>query len=403
MFLLAVYPAAASDIWNSGRAPRLPQAEAGAPQPPLPRQALPAGDTGSVTIYAYPPRRIIDWSSPKAALAGFTVTAVGQAINSGERVDFVSDFGEQGSIPRTYKSTMGHTIARVSCVLPNGQPYDSWTSFSGQDFQEVDKELLLDKKAGLGVLYEDYVDGHIISGVENKMRLIYYTGKSGVSPRYLSQKIDAAACGRVRDMAEFFKSFHFPKGATLKDLQNRPEEDILYFTTNLDPYASYQARLATGRGKVGGGCAPYGVSLLKAAGKYDEALDPLLMLKLGISERLIGNIPDGTGGIREVSISELTGSLGESWLHPGYRNREFKNYDPYLIWRFIGEARACLTEEACSGAAAGWVSGNRARLAIGETQKLSDTRTVETNSGGDSGLSYDQVTRKVSMDGIVLR
>jgi hypothetical protein len=402
LLLQCALTVSASDVLFPGRDGRLPAAAAQAPQPPLPAAPAPGEGSGTVTIYAYPPRRIIDWSSPKAALAGFSLTSFGQALNSGEQVDFISDFGEQGSIPRTYKSTMGHTIAHVSCVLPDGAPYDSWTSFSGQDFHAVDKELMLDKQAGLGMLYEDYIDGHIISGNENRMRLIYYTGKSGVSPRYLSQKIDPQACAAVRDMAEFFKEFHFPKGMTYEELKDRPEEKILYFTTNMDPYATYMRRRLTGRGKVGGGCAPYGVSLLKAAGKYDTALDPLFTLKLSVSERLIGNIPDVKGGIRRVSLSELTGSLGASWRHAGYREREFRNYDPYLIWKFIGEARSCLTGGACSGPAADWAARNSRRLSMGETQVLSDTRTVETNSYGYSGPSYKQVTHRVSMDGIVL-
>ncbi|MCM2267835.1 MAG: hypothetical protein NDI60_08710 [Elusimicrobiales bacterium] len=402
ILLLALTAAnvSASDIWAGSALKDLP-APTAAQEPVIPK-AAPAALHGTVTIYAYPPRRIIDWSSPKAALAGFSATAFGQAINSAETIDFVSDFGEPGSIPRTYKSTMGHTIGHVNCVLPDGTPYDSWTSFSGQDFQEVDKELIFDKQAGLGLLYEDYIDGHIISGIENKLRLIYYAGKSGVSPRYLSQKIDAQACGRVRDMVEFFKDFHFPKEITYEQLKGRPEEKILYFTTNMDPYASYKTRLETGRGKVGGGCAPYGVALLKAAGKYDTALDPLLNLKLNISERLIGNIPDGLGGIRRVPLRDLLGTLGESWRHSGYPEREFKNYDPYLIWKFVGEVRACLSGESCGGDAAGWLAANKERVSTGAAQRLSDKRTVETNSYGDSGPSYTQVTRDVTMEGIVL-
>jgi len=155
---------------------------------------------GTLTIYAYPPRRILDWSTPKTALADFATIAIGQAVNMNPRIDFISDFGEAGSIPRSYRSTMGHTIAHASCSLPDGTPYDAWTSFSGQDFPEVDRDLLLKDKAGLGMLFQDYIDGHIISGVENKMRLVYYKGKNAGAPGQCSPEASAwlsANNGRV--------------------------------------------------------------------------------------------------------------------------------------------------------------------------------------------------------------
>jgi len=368
--------------------------------------AMPAGAAagGTLTVYAYPPHKILDWSTPKELLADFADTTFSQALVMGPKIDFVSDFGEPGSIPRSYKSTMGHTITHVQCSLPGGVPYDSWTSFSGQDFMEVDKELVLTDKIGLGVLFQDYIDGHIINGVENKMRLIYYKGKRGNSPRYWQQNLDGEACGRVRDMVEFFKSFHFPKGSTLSDLQARPAEQTLFFTSNMDPYITYMARKLDGNARVGGGCAPYGLGLLKAAGKYDYYLDDVFTLKLNVSERLIGGIPDETGHIREVSISEITGSLGESWTYPGYVNREFRNYDPYLIWKFIGGVNACLTGGAgdCSPEASAWLSANGGRVSAGPVQKMSDTRKVQTQSNGHGGPSYHNVTRTVEMSGIIV-
>ncbi|MDD2804965.1 MAG: hypothetical protein PHV33_05380 [Elusimicrobiales bacterium] len=367
---------------------------------PLP---VPEGG-GTLTVYAYPPRRILDWSKPRTVLKDFARIAMSQVIVSGPTVDFTSDFGEEGSIPRSYKSTMGHTIAHVRCTLPGGEAYDSWSSFSGQDFPEVDKELIMKKKVGLGALFEDYVDGHIISGVENRMRLIYYKGGGGNSPRYWQQAIDAQACGRVRDMVEFFRSFHFPKTATLHDLEARPSAQILYFTSNMDPYVSYMARKQDPAAKVGGGCAPYGLGLLKAAGKYDYSLDDVFKLRLAVSERLIGGIPDGNGRIREVTLAELTGSLGDSWTYPGYSNRGFQNYDPYKIWNFIGGVSACLSGDSgnCAPEASAWLSANGGRVSAGPVQKLSDTRTVDAGSYGDFGPQTEEVTRTVKMNGIIV-
>jgi hypothetical protein len=339
-------------------------------------------------------------------LGDFAHTTVSQALSMGDKIDFVSDFGEQGTIPRSYKSTMGHTITHVRCVQSDGTPYEAWTSFSGQDLYSVDKDNMLKDKIGLGMLFQDYIDGHIISGVENEMRLIYYKGKDGNTPRYWQQSIDAEACGRVRDVVEFFKTFHFPKGSTVEQLQARPAEQTLYFTSNMDPYKTYMARKLDPKAKVGGGCAPYGLALLKAAWKYDYTLDDAFTLKLNVSERLIGGIPDETGKLREVSVADLLGSLGDSWTYPGYKNREFRNYDPYLIWKFIGGVNACLTGDPgnCAGEAAAWTAVNKARLAPGPVQQMSDTRKVLTPASNPhaNGPSYRNVTESVKMQGILV-
>jgi len=363
-----------------------------------------AAPGGTLTVYVYPPRKILDWSTPKSALGDFANTTAGQALAMDPKIDFVSDFGEQGSIPRSYKSTMGHTITHVQCATPDGTPYEAWTSFSGQDFHEVDKGNMLDKKLGLGILFQDYIDGHIISGVENKMRLIYYKGGEGRAPRYWQQNIDGEACGRVRDMVEFFKSFHLPKGSTLEQLQARPESQTLYFTSNMDPYRTYMARKLDPGVKVGGGCAPYGLGLLKAAWKYDYYLDDVFTLKFGVSERLIGGIPDGTGKIREVSVDDLLGALGGSWTYSGYKNREFRNYDPYLIWKFIGGVNSCLTGDVgnCSLEAAAWTYANTGHLFSGPAQQMSDTRRVQSPGNGHSGPTYRDVTQTVKMQGIIV-
>jgi hypothetical protein len=376
-------------------------------QAPLPA-AVPAPAPlpgGTLTIYAYPPHRLIDWSTPKKALKDFAATTLGQALAESPKVDFTSDFGEQGSIPRSYESTMGHTITHVNCVLPDGTAYNAWTSFSGQDFHQVDKGNLLEKKLGLGVLFQDYIDGHIISGVENQLRLIYYKGQDGHAPRYWQQQIDGQACGRVRDMAEFFKSFHFPKNSTLEQLEARPGPRTLYFTSNIDPYVSYMARKQDPGAKVGGGCAPYGLGLLKAAQKYNFNLDPLLTLKFDVSERLIGGMPDANGQIRKVSVSDLLGSLGDSWTYAGYNNRPFKNYDPYLIWKFIGDVNACLggSTGTCTSETSAWLADKQGQVASGPVQQMSDTRQWETQSSNyDSGPSYETVTKTVKIAGIIV-
>ena len=336
-------------------------------QAPVPAPAPVPG--GTLTIYAYPPYRPINWATPRSALKGVAATVFDQAVAEGPRVNFVSDFGESGSMPRNYRSSIGHTITHVNCTLPDGKPYDAWTSFSGQDFHQVDKGNLLDKELGMGVLFQDYIDGHIISGEQNRLLLIYYQNVDGARPRYWEQKIDGQGCARVRDMVVFFKSFHFPKGSTLEQLEARPTSRTLYFTSSIDPYRSYMARKLDPEASVGGGCAPYGLGLLKAAHKYDYTLDDVLTLRLQVSERLIGGIPDGRGGVRRVPVLSLLGKLGDSWTWPGYKNREFRNYDPSLIWKFIGGVDACLTGGAgCTPEASAWLSANRGRVSAGPAQ-----------------------------------
>lgn len=404
-YLTAVLPLLSSGLCAQTTA--LQQLNSGKQAPVAAAVSAPsaAAAGGALTVYAYPPRKILDWSTPKSVLGDFTNTTLGQALAENPQITFVSDFGEPGGIPRSYKSTMGHTITHTQCTLPDGQAYDAWTSFSGQDLYSVDKENMLDRKIGLGMLFEDYVDGHIISGVENQMRLIYYKGNDGNTPRYWQQAIDGEACGRVRDMVEFFKSFHFPKGSTREQLEARPAAQTLYFTSNMDPYKTYMARKLDPTAKVGGGCAPYGVGLLKAAWKYDYNLDDTLSLKLSISERLIGGIPDETGKIRQVSVSDLLGPLGGNWNYAGYKNRDFRNYDPYLIWKFIGGVNACLTgnTENCSPEASAWLAVTPGRVSAGEVQEMSDTRLVTSPPmGHNTAPTRHNVTQRVKMSGIVV-
>ena len=358
---------------------------------------------GTLTIYSYPPRNILDWSAPKEAMADFARTTMGQYLHS-DTVNFVSDFGEAGSAPQSYRSPMGHTLAHIQCALPDGAMYDSWTSFSGQDLSGVDKDNLINKKLGLGVLFYDYIDGHIISGDENKLFLINYDGKNGNLPRYWQQNIDAKTCGSVRDMNEFFKSFHFQKGSTLEALQARPPGQVLYYSSNMDPYEGYLARRQGRETKIGGGCAPYGLGLLKAAGKYDYLLDDILTLRLDVSEKLIGGIPDETGHIREVSLKDLLGDLGENWTYPGYKNRKFKNYDPYLIWQFIGGVNACLTGSAgnCPPEASAWLSARQGHVSAGPVQIMSNTIKVKSSTAASDTRTDKKVTHTVSMQGIIV-
>jgi len=349
--------------------------------------ALPGG---TLTVYAYPPYRPLSWKTPKAALTTLFPNMVAESLPGGHQVDFLDENGDQDSMSSNNRSSVGHVITHVSCTLTDGKTYDAWTGFSGDEDPAVDKDNLLHKKLGLGVLFKEYTDGHVISGDENRLELIYYKGRKGIAPRYWQQNIDGAACGRVRDMVEFFRGFG--------DAEGRPEATPLYYTFNIDPYQSYLARLSGQNARVGADCATYGLGLLKAAGKYDASLDPALALKIEVSERLIGGIADVSGQMRTVSVWEILGALGSHWTYPGYANRTVSTFDPYLVWKFIGETGACLSgTPGCSPAAAGWLATKGGAVTAGPIQQLSDTQDVKSSTAAQ----LRQLTTNMKIEGIV--
>lgn len=317
----------------------------------------------SLTIYVYPPRHRLNWKSPKTLLKSFATSGIERGLTDDGAVDFESDFGEEGKISSNYKSTMGHTIGHAACTLSSGEKYERWSSFSGQDFREVDKRIAVKEKLGLGTLFYDFPDGHIVSGSENLNRLIFYNGSA---PLYIQYKIDGPSCDRLKAMIDFFESFHFAAGTPLQELESRNPEDLLYFTTNMDPYDSYQQRLQTGRGKVGGGCAPYGVSMIKAIGHFHPIFSTAWMYHQPVSEKLIGGLKDeNTGEIRRVPFQKiLLSDLGSQWVHEGYQNRMMSQYDPQMIWDFVGEVQKCLQGKACSENASVWLQ-SEANVAAG--------------------------------------
>jgi hypothetical protein len=226
------------------------------------------------------------------------------------------------------------------------------------------------------VMFYDFIDGHIISGLGNVMLLTYYHGKKGgddvpVRPRYMQFEVDAEHCQRVKEMVTFFEDFHFPKGTTLEQLKRKDPESLLYFTNTLDPYDSYIDRMRTGQGKVGGGCASYGAALLKTSGRFKGELDALWKINLVVSEKLIGGVRDRkTGEISEVSVRRLLfTSLGSYWDYSdeGYPNRRLSIYDPQKIWEFTGNVLRCTgTTYSCPSSTAALLGDEKSLVSRGE-------------------------------------
>ncbi len=348
---------------------------------------------GVITVYAYPPTYPQDWSSPRGMLGSMLSTDLKKQIYS-RKTEFVSDFKEDGTVATNYKSAVGHVEAHVKCTLPEGGVYDVWTGMVGRKQISADIDVLFKQKLGMGSMFHAFVDGYLANGEENIWRLVNYKSSSDDAPRYWEQEIDSQACGKVKEMVEFYNSFHYKPGTTLAQLQALPPEKIFYFDTTKDPYETYMARRANGDNTpVGGVCASYGMALLKIAGKYDYSIDTHFRANIEVSERLIGGIPDETGKIREVEVSDLLfGSLGGSWTYPGYKNRLYDSYDPEHIWKFIGEISDCSWGgPACSVAASEWYNKNKSRV-------------VYTIQKAEELLPYARADRKISskfrMEGI---
>lgn len=371
------------------------------------------GIPNSLTIYVYPSFEPINWSTPKATINQMIKMQAEAELLLNDEIEFVSDFNEAGRMTSVYRSTMGHTIGHIRCTLPSGQLYDKWTSFTGQNYGKVDIVNLLDKKIGAGVLFANYVDGEVIEGQENQMRLTFYHGgKSSASrepnrPRYWQIEISPQACANIKDMEDFFASLHHPK-MSLPDLENLPPEKRLYFSAQLDPYETYLQRKLDPQALVGGGCAPYGAALIKMAGRYLPEFETFFRRPLQVSERLIGGeIDPDTGKMRDVHLADLMlGKLGNHWTFPGYKNRFVSMYDPQLIWDFIGNLMQCArTPRRCDPAAAAWIKSQRG-LSLGEREVLTHHYMAYVGpKNGPDGKPTERIpaVRSQVIDGVLWR
>jgi len=336
--------------------------ETAVPLPPA--QAPETQPAGVVTVYAYPPTYPQDWTSPRGMLSSMLTTELKKQLYS-PKTGFISDFKENGEVALNYKSAVGHVEAHVKCTLPEGGVYDVWTGMVGRKMMSADIDVLHNKKLGMGSMFYPFVDGYLANGEENIWRLVNYKSSAGDKPRFWAQEIDSQACGKIKEMVEFYSSFHYKPGTTLAELQALPPEKIFYFDATKDPYDTYMARRAGGNNTpVGGVCASFGMALLKVAGKYDYSIDKQFRFNIEVSERLIGGIPDENGKIREVQLHDLLlGDLGKSWTYPGYKNRVFDSYDPQHVWQFIGEVGDCAWGgRACTLAASEWYNKNKSRV-----------------------------------------
>lgn len=310
-----------------------------------PIDAVPSELSGDhLTLFVYPATVPMDYRSPRALLWSMARNELGGILSFRRKIRFPDERGRELSMKIPYRSIIGHTIVCVTCTLPDGQGFSHWSSMSSYDYSGQALHMFLYEKRGLAMLFHDFPDGRMLRGAENILRLVNYHGgraRRGMdagkrnSPRYISFAMDPQECVAARDMILFFESMQHAATAPDGTVDPTRSEDLLYFSSVLDPFESYSRRLATGKGKVGGGCAPFGVSLLKATGHFDPAWDSLWARPFHVSENLLG------GFETKVSpFSVLFGKKGRRWVHQGYPVRSVALYDPGLIWDFIGSQRS---------------------------------------------------------------
>ena len=330
---------------------------------------------GTLELYVYPASYHLDWSSPVSLLYDFLGIYAVKEMAEEDLVTAPDGLGHSVSINRNYYSAMGHTIGHISCTLSDGSSYEKWSSYWGQDDRKVDLELAMEG-SGAGSLFYDFVDGYVRNGEINVAQLVYINHERTIdgvelngSPRHIRVNITAEQCHDLKEMVTFLEGFRHPPGTTTDDILEMPEDEVLYFTTNLDVYDSYQNRMATGTGRIGGGCSNYVVAMFKMVGLYSEILDKRWTRRLSVSESLIGG--SGECGEECDSVSSLAvglGLYGNEWLYEGYPSRPLALHDPLLIWNFIGNAQACLGVEGdpfgaeCTDEMRGWIEDHNVSL-----------------------------------------
>lgn len=296
---------------------------------------------GTLTIFVYPSSDPINYKSPSSALWSLFRIEVKRILLSRRHLNFTNNRGDKASLKIPYTSTIGHTIACISCTLSDRTDYLNWVSMSSYHYPDTTIYLLIKAKTGLGFLFHKYSDGVLIRDKENILRLVNYRGfrtkghRGGsalIQPRYMRFPINAEACAAIKDMVDFYETFPQDQKNPGRETFSPSTDATLYFTSVLDPYDSYIHRQQTGQGDVGGGCAPFGVGLLKAGGLHIQEFDKIWKRQLTVSDNLIGK-ENTTISLWQI----LFGGLGKKWQHEGHSSRTLAIYDPELIWNFIGE------------------------------------------------------------------
>lgn len=369
---------------------------------------------GMLSIFVYPPSDPIDYQSPSSALWSIFRIEAKRLILSPRRLFFINNQGQRTGMKLPYRSTIGHTLSCISCTLPNGEAYDNWVSLSSHRYTDTAMHLLVRDQAGLSFLFHNYVDGTLIHGDENLLRLVNYTGKrihgshgkyQQIQPRYMAFHLSAHECAAIKDMVDFYTAISQQSSIRTSSSLDSMEQQTLYFSNLIAPYESYLHRKQTNQGIVGGGCAPFGVGLLKACDHHIPVYDKIWKRNFEISENLIGSPHD-----RISFLALLFGRPGKKWIHTGHPVHTLNVYDPELIWEFIGILQNSLSCDGidkdsldASHSLRHWMESQGLDVTIGQETTLF-TPPAQTNRSDQSskGWRHHRGNQRRSIKGVVI-
>ena len=372
-------------------------------QAPLRQPASRSG--GELYLFINPAIRVIDWSSPKAGILSFVKGGVIHSLGDPFSEDFV-------------KSTIGHAIVRFECTDQSGRTHDVWTGMTGQNDTTETRADLIKRGMGLSTLFKGYVDGELYGNEKTRHQVVDFHGRiernvrgqqALLKPQFMKWEIDSKQCSDLVDYVETYRKQGYDHSQSLDVLRKKDPRDVLLYGLVYDSYELFKTRKAKGKGQLAGGCTSFAVGALKAADVFDERFDDFWKMKIDVSERLMGGLPDEQGKPRFVAFDKLLGSLGASWTHAGYRNRALEFYDTERMWQFIEGVRNCADFDSgrlkerparCTDELLSLVKSRKGRLNVYERMTLKDTvtrmRPVQLG-GGKSQPVYERREEEVEV------
>ena len=333
-----------------------------------------------LTIYSYPPQKILNWSTPSTLLKDNVAAIVDGALTA------------SGST----KSATGHTVAQLDCVDSKGKEQKFWSGMSGQNFFSDDWKSLMHKKVGFEILFKGYRDGLVKFEDYEKNRIINYAGEKKSEPRFLRFEISKEQCRFLGEMHNEFVRRSYYGQMPLKEWENKPDHELLqYGLPIVDPLKNYlKFRAGDKFAALGGGCTGYATSFIRAVGRWSDIFENLWKRSFTVSHKLIGTAE------RPVSVRELL--LAHQWTFPHWKNREGWVFDPEHIWRFIGDSMQCdLRKDAhCSREVSTWLDSHHANLKSFDTITLNGYRDRIVKEGTSRSPVYVKrrfaASRKIS-------
>lgn len=228
----------------------------------------------SITLYVVPPPKRLSWESPQS-LARSTLW----------------------SIFRSSYHSIGHVTVQTQCTLSSGRKVSFWTGMTASSDNPPDKDLLVQEKLGLGILFYPFK-----GSIETSDQLFADT-----------------LIGRER-LDRLF---------TLRFLISRQHCDRVY-----EYYRGYVSSGPKGYGFVfrprhreGAGCTAYAASYLEVAG--------LLSSELKRNWRGFVRVPRSAIGTKDAPVELLdlaTDSQFKRWASPDEPHRPLYFYDTQFIY-----------------------------------------------------------------------